>query len=66
MIILCLGFERFQWYLTEIVYKDKLNLIWYIGINHEVWIRVLKERDVVNKVTVNHFLFNCGINSMEG
>jgi hypothetical protein len=66
MIILCLGPERFQWYLTETVYKDELNLTRYIGINHEVWIRVLKEKDVVNKVTVNHLWFNHGIYSMEG
>jgi hypothetical protein len=66
MIIMCLGPERFQWYLTETVYKDELNLIEYIGINHEFWIWVLKERDVVNKVTINHLWFNRVMNSMEG
>jgi hypothetical protein len=66
MFILCLGPERFQWYLTETVYKDEFNLTRYIGINYEVWIRVLKEKDVVNKVTVIHLWFNHGIYSMEG
>jgi hypothetical protein len=58
MFIMCLGPEHFQWYLTEIVYKDESNLTRYIGINYEVWIWVLKEKEVVNKVIVNHFLFN--------
>jgi hypothetical protein len=66
MFILCLKPERFQWYLTETVYKDEFNLTRYIEINYEVWIWVLKEKDVVNKVTVYYLLFNHGIFFMEG
>jgi hypothetical protein len=46
MFIPCLEPERFQSYLTETVYKDEFNLTRYIGINHEVWIPVLKEKYV--------------------
>jgi hypothetical protein len=64
MFILCLGPERFQWYLTEIVYKDEFNFTRYIRINYDIWIWVLKEKDVVNKVTAIHLWFNHGIYSM--
>jgi hypothetical protein len=62
MVILNLRPKCFQWYLTETVYKDELNLTRYIGMIHEVWIRVLKEKRYSEQSdSYIHLWFNYGI-----